>query len=397
MRRGGERVTSKLSLTLALARKDWRLFWADRRAAALCFIVPVLLASAFGTIFHRTPTDDANAKLPVVVVVEDDGPFTRQVATDLLASQRLDAKEVSRAEAEVAVAERRAVAVVLPAGFERLKQWQPGATGERPELRLLHHPNATAERLWAEGVVTEIVMKCVAHEAFGATETESAPPFRVEVATVSPHAGAQFNSYSHSFCGMTLQYLLFWGMESGLLLLRERRRSVWTRVRAAAIPLPCVLAGKALATGFLALLQVVVTFGVGYLAFGVTIDGSVIGFALLAVAACGLAATTGLLVAALGGTESRARSVSILLILGVSMLGGLWVPAFLLPAWARDVSLALPTTWAMRGLEAVTWQGGGLLAALPSVAAVTGFALTLLAVAALRLKFAERAVREGNA
>ncbi len=393
-------MTSKLSLTLALARKDWRLFWADRRAAMLCFVVPVLLASAFGTIFHR-PANAAGTKLPVLVVVEDNGPFTRQVAADLLGSPRLDAKEVSRAEAEAAVAERKAVAVVLPAGFERLKRWQPGGTAERPELRLLHHPNATAERQMAEGVVTEAVMKRVTREAFrdelkDADDAALAPPFRVEAAAVSPHAGAAFNSYSHSFCGMTLQYLLFWGMESGLLLLRERGRSVWTRVRAAAVPLSCVLAGKALATAFIALLQVLVTFGIGYVAFGVRIDGSVIGFVLLAVAACALAASTGLVVAALGGTEARARNVSILAILGVSMLGGLWVPAFLLPEWARSVSLALPTTWALRGFETVTWQGGGLRAALPSVVAVAGFAVALLAVAALRLTLAERGLRQGK-
>ncbi len=386
---------SKFSLTLKLARKDWRLFWADRRAALMCFVVPVLLASAFGTIFHR-PHSGTDTKLPVVVVVEDDGPFTRQVADELLSSPRLEAKELSRAEAEAAVAERRAVAVVLPAGFERLKAWQPGNTDPRPELFLLHHPNAAAERQWAEGVVTEAVMKRVAREAFGASDRESAPPFQVTAAPVSPHPQTQFNSYSHSFCGMTLQYLLFWGMESGLLLLRERQRAVWTRVRAAAVPLSCVIGGKALATAFIALLQVLVTFGVGYAAFGVTIDGSVIGFVLLVAAACGLAASTGLLVAALGATEARARSVSILLILAVSLLGGLWVPAFLLPAWARDFALALPTTWAMRGLETVTWQAGGLLAALPSALAVAGFAGALLAVAAVRLKFAERAVREGR-
>ena len=58
-----------------------------------------------------------------------------------------------------------------------------------------------------------------------------------------PHAG--FNSYTHSFSGMTLQYLLFWGMESGLLLLRERQRGVWLRVRAAPVPLHAILLGKA--------------------------------------------------------------------------------------------------------------------------------------------------------
>ncbi|MBP3959679.1 ABC transporter permease [Gemmata sp. G18] len=393
-------MRSKVSLALVLARKDWWLFWADRRAAALCFIVPVLLASVFGTIFSR-PTSGAATKLPVVVVVEDAGPFTRQVADELLASPRFDAKEVTRSEAESAVTDRKVVAIVLPPGFERLKNWQPGVTTEQPELLLLCHPNATAERQMTQGLVTEAVMKRVTREAFrdvlkDGTDEALAPPFKIETAAVSLHAGAHFNAYAHSFCGMTLQYLLFWGMESGLLLLRERERSVWTRVRAAALPLSCVIAGKALATGFIALLQVLVTFGVGYLAFGVTIDGSVIGFALLAVTACGLAAATGLLVAALGGTEARARNVSILVILGVSMLGGLWVPAFLLPGWARDVSLALPTTWALRGFETATWQAGSFWAVLPSIVAVAGFALALLTMAAVRLKFAELRLRQGK-
>jgi ABC-2 type transport system permease protein len=194
---------------------------------------------------------------------------------------------------------------------------------------------------------------------------------------------------------MTLQYLLFWGMESGLLLLRERRGGIWTRLRAAPVPLGAVLLGRALATAAVALLQVLVTFGFGHLVFGVTVGGSWVGFALLAVAVSGLAATTGLLVAAVGGTEARARSVCILAILGVSMVGGLWLPAFLLPGWVRDVAMSLPTTWAMRGLDAVTWQGLGLAAVLPAVAAVVAFAAAFLAVAAGRLAAAERRFRRG--
>src|SRR5207253_991412 len=110
---------------------------------------------------------------------------------------------------------RPAVAVVLPNGFERLKDWQPGQGGERPELRILHHPAANAERQWAEGAVTEVVMKQLARAKFGnlangGDEAAFAAPFTVDAAAVS--AGSpQFNSYSHSFCGMTLQYLLFWG------------------------------------------------------------------------------------------------------------------------------------------------------------------------------------------
>lgn len=391
---------SRLGLTLALAAKDWRLFWADRRAALLCFVVPVVLASAFGLIFHRPSADAAPTKLPVLLVVEDGGAFAAQVAAELLSSPRLDVKSATREEAEAAVASRRpAVAIVLPAGFERVKDWQPNQVSHKVGVQVLHHPAAGAERQWAEGAVTEAVVRRLARAKLGglAPDANAAgfnAPFTVEATAVS--AGSpEFNSYSHSFCGMTLQYLLFWGMESGLLFLRERQRGVWKRTQAAPVPLGCVLAGKSLSTALIALLQVLVTFGFGHLVFGVAVTGSFVGFVLLAVAACGLAAATGLLVAAVGGTEARARSVSILVILGVSMLSGLWVPAFLLPEWVRDAALSLPTAWAMNGLGGVTWQGLGLWAVLPSVLAVAAFALAFLAVAALRLKWAEQRLRRG--
>jgi ABC-2 type transport system permease protein len=391
---------SRFSLTLTLAGKDWRLFWADRRAALLCFIVPVVLASAFGLIFHRPTPGASSSKLPILVVVEDGGPFTSRVTAELLASSRLEAKLALSDEAESAIHDRKpSVAVVLPKGFERLKDWQPGQPGERPELRILHHPAAGAERQWAEGAVTEVVMRQLAREKFGALakgdEATFAAPFRVNASAVS--AGSpQFNSYSHSFCGMTLQYLLFWGMESGLLFLRERKRGVWARTRAAPVPFGCVIAAKALSTAAIALLQVLVTFGFGYLVFGVAVTGSFVGFVLLALAACALAASTGLLVAAIGGTEARARSVSILVILGISMVGGLWLPSFLLPGWVRDTAMSLPTAWAMQGLGGVTWEGLGLWAVLPSVVVVAAFAAAFLAVAVLRLKWAEQRIRQGN-
>jgi ABC-2 type transport system permease protein len=295
---------------------------------------------------------------------------------------------------------RPAIAIVLPLGFERLKNWQPGQ-GEKPTIQILHHPSTGAERQWAEGVVAEIVMRRMAREKFagmlsGRDEAAFASPFQVQATAVTSKIDARFNAYSHSFCGMTLQYLLFWGMESGLLLLRERQRGVWCRMRAAPISLGCVLAAKALATAIIALLQVLVTFGFGYLVFGVSVTGSMIGFILLALTACALAAATGLLVAAIGGTEARARSVSILVILGVSMLGGLWIPTFLLPAWVREASLTLPTSWAMRGFGAVTWQGLGLWSVWPSVLAVALFTGGFLTLAVICLKRSEWRLRVGK-
>jgi ABC-2 type transport system permease protein len=134
---------------------------------------------------------------------------------------------------------------------------------------------------------------------------------------------------------MTMQYLLFWGMDCGLLLLRERRQGIWKRLKAAPISLPTLLGGKIIATALIALTQIFFTFSFGCLVFGVAINGSVLGFFLMAIATALLSAATGLLIAAIGGTENRARSMAILSILSLSILGGLWLPSFMLPIGSK--------------------------------------------------------------
>ena len=329
-------------------------------------------------------------KLPLLVVAGGDSPFVRALVADVQSSSRVEAEIVSPAEVDRRLQDRSpGVAVVIPANI--------GEIEEKPRLEIRHHPLCSMEAQWAEGAMTELVMKRLASERLGPIvgAMATAPPFETEsVAVAGPQS--HFNSYSHSYCGMTLQYLLFWGMESGLLLLRERRRGVWKRLRAAPVPFSAILLGKALATASIAMLQVLVTFAFGYFAFGVTV-GSPFAFVLVAFAVSALAAAIGLLVAAVGGTESRARSVSILAILGISMLGGLWLPTFLLPGWLRDIALSLPTTWAMRALDGATWQGLGFSETLPGALAVVGFTILFLGFAFRQFFRNERKMRLGEA
>lgn len=370
-------------LVWALAATDLRLFLADRRGALLCFAVPILLASAFGAVFDRPGATDA-VRLPLFVVIEDDSPLTHRVAEGLRKASQLDASLVDRATALGKLTDS-GVAVIFPAGFGA------GVTrGDRPAVQLLHHPGSVVEAHWAEGLITEVVLRETATEVLGPL-TRLRPglclerPFGVERAAVTGagtlRAGGMIDSYSHSFCGMTVQYLLFWGMDSGLALLRERRRGTWRRLRAAPVPSGALLAGKALATALVALAQIACTFAFGAVVFGVRLNGSITGFVAVAVAAALLSAATGLVVAALGGTEARARSVAILVILTMALLGGLWLPSFLLPGWAQRLALVLPTTWAARGFEGVTWQGMGLAGAGRCALVLIGLSSLFLAVA----------------
>ncbi len=388
----------QMKLLCSLIAKDWKLFLADRRAAVLCFVVPIVLASAFGMIFDRPSQHLGACKLPLAVVVEDESVFSSAIVTDLRASEHVEIRLVDRATAESSLNDRSAsVALILPAGFGEASR-QRARQGQSPHVELLNHPLAAMESQWAEGVLTEVIMKRAAREFLEPLGLKASleRPFRVERRTIPAESQHTFNSASHSFSGMTLQYLLFWGMECGLLLLRERQRGIWRRLRVTPAPLLTVLLGRAASTGLIALLQIAVTFGFGYVVFGVTVTGSWIGFLLLAGSISLLSAGVGLLVAAIGRTEASARSIFIVVILAVSMLGGLWLPAFLLPRWVQDWSQTLPTSWAMRGLDGVTWQGQSLRDLLPCLLAVNLFAFTFLALAIVRFHMYEARCRRGG-
>lgn len=385
----------KLDLIFALALKDWQLFFADRRAALLCFAVPIILASAFGMVFHKPTSGTQAPRLPLVIVDEDHSELSRLVVADLLASDRVEAYHLERSEVDARIADRQpGIAIVLPRGLSEGLMTK----NARPQVEMLFHPLCAGESHWAEGIITEAIIKRLARQRLAplmgesATNDALAVPFQV-VRREAQHDA--FNSYTHSFNGMTLQYLLFWGMESGLLLLRDRQKSLWLRLRSSPVPMGILLLGKAFSTAVIALLMVTVTFGFGAIAFGVRIEGSVIGFFVLAAAASGLASTMGLLVASLGGTEARARSICILAILGISMLGGLWIPSFILPGWARDIALSLPTTWAMRGLDQVTWQTGSFWSILPSLSALIAFMALFLSIAVAKILTSEARRRRG--
>ena len=91
--------------------------------------------------------------------------------------------------------------------------------------------------------------------------------------------------------------------------------------------------------------------------FGVRVDGSVRRLHRHRVAFALLTGSFGLLIAAIGRTPEATRGLAILATLLMVMLGGAWVPAFIFPEWLQNVSLFVPTRWAVDGLDAMTWRG----------------------------------------
>jgi ABC-2 type transport system permease protein len=190
-----------------------------------------------------------------------------------------------------------------------------------------------------------------------------------------------YNAYAHAFAGMGVQFILFMGIDIGIGILLAQRTGVWNRLLAAPVGLTQLLLSRAASGAIIAFSLLCVVFAVAVAVFGVHI-ASLPGFIGMALCFGMMTAGLGLLIAAFGKTPEAARRIAMFAVLVMVMLGGAWLPSFMFPAWMQKLTVAVPTRWAVDGLDAITWRGMDAAAVMPAMGVQLGFALLfgLLAV-----------------
>jgi ABC-2 type transport system permease protein len=212
-------------------------------------------------------------------------------------------------------------------------------------------------------------------------------PYTVKEEAVTSRKGIEYNGMAHSFAGMSVQFILFMGIDAGLIVLVQRRSGMWRRLQAAPISRYTVIGSRAASAAIIAMIILTVVFGFARVAFGVKIEGSFAGFVGVCAAFAIMTATFGLLIAMLGKTPEGTRGISILATLMLVMLGGSWVPTFIFPQWLQKVTVFIPTRWAVDGLDGMIWRGLGFDAALPAIGALLAFSALFGAVAIWRFRW----------
>jgi ABC-2 type transport system permease protein len=368
---------------LAMVRKDLQLFFTDRRSVIVSFVVPIVIGSFFGSLFggegQREPP-----RLDVAIVDQDRSAISKRMLAGAETDTNLKVTTPTEDEARNLV--RRGttvVAVIIPKGFGEAAGNAFFGNGERPALTLLHDPSRGMELAMVRGILTQHVMEAVSNGR------SIRLPYTVNEEAMTAGSNVAYNGYAHSFAGMAIQFLLFAMANMGVEMLLERQRGLWKRLRSAPVSRATLLSSKAASGTVLSLLILLVSFGFAMIVFQVRIEGSVVGFFAVSIACALMAATFGLLVAAIGNSPATARGVTTLAVLMMVMLGGAWVPTFIFPIWLQQATMVVPVRWAVDGLDAMTWRGIGLNGAALPVLVLTGFAALFWTIAASRFRWEE--------
>jgi ABC-2 type transport system permease protein len=375
-------MSPTLTAFKALVRKDIALFIRDRRALVITVLTPIVLAAFFGSLFGGTGSGgNPISRMAVGITDLDDSALTKAVIESLTedASLAIQVLPEDRARQLVKSGKLRA-AIVFPAGFETAATGALVGLGQMPDVNLFYDPSQSMVRPMVAGLLTQHVMQRISRPNF----TGSSKPVPFNLVNTAVTTGPRYNSYAHSFAGMGIQFILFMGIDAGVTLLLMRQEGMWRRLRAAPLSRAVLLGSRVAGTMLISMMTLAVVYLVACLIFGVRIAGSVPGFVMVAIAFSLLAATTGLMISALGRSVAATRGVATFAVLVLVMLGGAWVPSFLFPEWLQYVTEFVPTRWAVDGFDAMTWRGLPLQSAFLPTAILVGWSALFAAIAVWR-------------
>jgi ABC-2 type transport system permease protein len=391
----------------------------DRAAMMLSFIVPIVFFSIFATVFGSRG-DSGTSKIKLAVADEDHserskeliGGLKSETALTIVESAKNGTKFTAATAEQYVRAGNIAVALVVPKGFGESKiSFYGGASNKRPAFRLIADTSDPIAPRVVSGLLQKVVMTAApelmmssgidAMDRFGggltdaqkATLNGNMASFQKQRAA-SPNAKASAGDglvpievsdvlgktkknplVAFYAAGIGVMFLLFTASNAGGALLEESESGTLDRILTTRVTLTTLLLGKLVYLWTLGLVQLVVMFVWGAIAFKLELLKHLGGFAIMALATSLTTAAFGLVLASVSRTRAQLGAISTLTVLTISAIGGSMFPRFLMPESFQKAGLVLFNSWAIDGFTNVFWREAPLSALLAPVAVLVGFAL----------------------
>lgn len=410
-----------LDTILQLARKDLALFFRDRVALLLALVLPIALATVFGSAMSSMSGGGGGdaPRIEILFQDDDDSEASRAILAGLESSRGLRPVVVADDAREQVANGDAAAALVVPAGYGAALE-----AGEVPELALLRDPSrsiaqqviagnlmpilieAVGQRLGAglmtkflgdigfpqaglgraeavlassweqmDALVAELEDDGAFAESETETESETGSGFDFlndvprllgvvaeDVAGAEPDGPPRSAGGSHAVAAMAVMMLMFSLVAAGGTLLEEHEGGTLQRLLLAPTAGGAILWGKAVSLGAIGALQLAVLFAYGAVAFDVPVLERPVALVVTSGGVLLASAGLGLLFAVVSRSRKQLEGLSTLVILLMSAVGGAWFPREIAPEWFQLAGRFTVTAYAMDAFHGILWYGKGLVA-----------------------------------
>jgi len=390
-----------------IALKDLRIFATDRGALIFFILFPFFFITLF-VFMNIGASEDIKLQLHIASQ-EAEGGLSYQVIDALEQASEWEIVVMDYDEAYRAVEDKEISGfLAFPADFtERLMQ------GEGTALEVVTDAEATSDRaallglgqtissrIGAQFVVADLAIMFLSDEglldpndptAIGPLITQiiaegSDQPGYIEYDTVSVGEFEEENASDWVIPGYLVMFVFFGAAIGAETIVRERQNNTLERLLASSVKREAILGGIFTGTAAKGLIQIILFWGVGLLAFKMTIGNSPAAVIILSILMVIVSAAFSLMLATLVKTQRSASSIAVLASLLLAPIGGCWWPLFLHPGWLQTLAKATPHGWAMSGFNKLMLFGANFGDVVPEMLALVGFTVLFGVIAIWRFR-----------
>lgn len=389
---------------IKLFKKDLKLFFKDRRSVVLTFLLPIILISLFAFAFGGVGSGKEEEKpIELLVVDLDQTKASKEMIVELDSLKILEVVISKLEKAKKLVTDGDNVGVlVFYKGFQ-----DSFKLGENMPIELLYDEAREMEIGMLQSVLVNAIMestgkkmamqntKSLSQPNSPETNTSASDEIIADVSqnTINDKPEKSESSLKmtsivgekedtnlgliHAVAGTSIMMLLFSVAGFGTSILEEKENGTIKRLLYSPLNGSDILYGKMSFAFFIATLQLTVMFLFASIAFNLDLTVNVLALVLMILASAFAISSFGVFLAAVSKTRQQAQSLSTLIILIMSAIGGSMIPIFIMPAIMKQLAIFSVNYWGIQGFYDIFWRQLSLVDILPRVGVLVGIGVVM--------------------
>ena len=389
-----------LRQAMLLASKDTRIFFRDRAAMTFAFLLPFIFVIGFTLALRDVGPEDEALRF-VVSTQDSEFGLSHGAITTMIEAGEGSIEGMNYGEALAAV-EAGDIAGFVSFQSDFTQRFLAGETaalevivgdGVQPadEAALRGFAQEIAARFSeARATLSAVIALGSPQEVAAAMEEllsdASGPAVELQVEQIGEIA--PFNTSNFVLPGYLTMFVFFTAAMGAEALARERQTHTLERLMANGVRRESLIVGKFFAGGIIGVVQVIVMWVVGALAFNIDLGASPVAVIVLSLLMVVASAAFGVLLASFVSNVRTASAAGVLTSLVLAPIGGSWWPLFITPPFMQSLAKLTPHGWANDALNRLMLFGAEFGDVLPSMVALLVFAAVFLSAALWRFRLA---------
>jgi len=370
-------------------RKEFRQMRRDTRSLVFMIFLPAFLLLMFGFALNFDVKH-----IPLAVVDADNSRASRDLADKFAATEYFDVEARLDRSGDVdglMAREKIRAALIIPETFS-----EDLLAGRSPSVQFLIDGANAMSGTTAAGYAASILQSYSQRTTLEALERRGArgltPPLKTDVRV---WYNPELRSAKFLVPGlMAFILMVILTTSTAFSVVREKERGTMEQLRVSPLPNAALIVGKLLPYVLISLASAHLVLGLGWVLFGVAVEGSYVLLLLAMVLFLIAGLAQGLFISAVTQTQQVAFLLSILTtILPTFILSGFVFPIRNMPLAIQVVTYLIPAKYFLVALRAIIIKGAGLPAFWGQLVMLAAFAAATLALSVAMLRRENQAGR----